>query len=394
MGKIVIAGGGISGLAARYRFSRRFPEAKIVLYEKSGRLGGCIESSPDPYFFERGPRTIKASRSGELLQLIEELDLQSQIIHSSKDSRKRYLWVDQKLRPLSSLIPRLIPALLKEWRQPYPWAGGDESIASFAERRLGKFAAEMLFDPLTLGIFAGDIHHLSISACFPELKAMEQKYGSLTRAFFKQKKEKKSKGLFTLKGGLQTLIDRLVEKGRGDIYLNTPLEILPKERTILAVSAPVVPSFFKEDTVVETFFKSLPSVPLTVVNFAFKEKGLTPKGFGYLVPSKENETILGVVFDSSIFPSQNQAMETRLTVMLREGGREEAISALKRHLRIESSPSAVHVKTYPHAVPQYGVGHLERVDVFKAHLKEHYPHVTCMGNYLRGVSLNSCVKVG
>jgi len=391
MEKIVIVGGGISGLAARYRLSRQLPEAEIILYEKSGRLGGCIESSQDPYFFERGPRTIKASRSGALLQLIEELDLQSEIIYSSKNARKRYLWVDQKLRPLSSFIPKLIPALLREWRRPYPWAG-DESIASFVERRLGKFAAETLFDPLTLGIFAGDIHHLSISACFPELKAMEQGYGSLTRAFFKRKKEKKTKGLLTLKGGLQTLIDRLVEKGRGAIHVNTPLKELPKERTILAVPSSVVPSFFKGDAVVETFFESVPSVPLTVVNIAFKEKGLTPKGFGYLVPSKENETILGVVFDSSIFPSQDQEGETRLTVMLRNGGIEEALSALKRHLRIESFPSAVHVKTYPHAVPQYGVGHLERVNGFKAHLKEHYPHVTCIGNYLEGVSLNSCIK--
>lgn len=392
MEKIVVVGGGLSGLAARYRASKQFPEAKIVLYEKSGRLGGCIESSLDPYFFERGPRTIKASRSGDLLQLIQELDLQSEIIHSSKSARRRYLWVDQKLRPFSSFIPRLIPALLKEWRQPYPWAG-DESIASFAQRRFGKFVAEMLFDPLTLGIFAGDINHLSISACFPELKAMEQEYGSLTRAFFKRRKEKKAKGLLTLRGGLQTLIDRLVEKGRGDIHLNTPLESLPKERTILAVPAPVVPSFFKGDAAVETFIKSVPSAPLTVVNVAFKEKDLTPKGFGYLVPSKENETILGVVFDSSIFPGQNQEGETRLTVMLRKGGQEEALSALKRHLGIEGSPSAVHVKTYPHAVPQYGVGHLERVDVFMAHLQEHYPHVTCIGNYLRGVSLNSCIKV-
>jgi len=393
MEKVVIVGGGISGLAARYRLSRQFPEAEITLYEKSGRLGGCIESSQDPYFFERGPRTIKASRSGALLQLIEELDLHSEIIYSSKNARKRYLWVDQKLRPLSSFIPKLIPALLREWRQPYPWAG-DESIASFVERRLGKFAAETLFDPLTLGIFAGDIHHLSISACFPELKAMEQGYGSLTRAFFKRKREKKTKGLLTLKGGLQTLIDRLVEQGKGAIHVNTPLEELPKERTVLAVPSSVVPSFFKGDAVVETFFESVPSVPLTVVNIAFKEKGLTPQGFGYLVPSKENETILGVVFDSSIFPSQGQEEETRLTVMLRNGGREEALSALKRHLRIESFPSAVHVKTYPHAVPQYGVGHLERVDVFKEHLKEHYPHVTCIGNYLEGVSLNSCIKAG
>ena len=391
MKKIVIAGGGISGLSARYYLSKRYPNADIVLFEKSGRLGGCIESVSDPYFFETGPRTIKASRSGELLKLIEDLDLKSEVVYSSKHAKRRYLWIDQKLRTLPSLIRPLIPALLKEWRQPYPWEG-DESIASFVERRLGKYAAETFFDPITLGIFAGDIHNLSISACFPELKAMEREFGSLTRALFKKKKKKKQKGLFTLIGGLQTLIDRLVERGRGEIHLNTPLESLNNEHTILALPAPAAANLFQEDSVVRAFFLSVPSVSLTVVNIAFKEKVLNREGFGYLVPSKEKEEIMGVVFDSSLFPNQNREGETRLTAFLRQGGEEEALSGLQRHLGIQETPTTLRVKTYPHAVPQYRVGHLKRVETFENHLKQHYPHVTCIGNYLRGVSLNACVR--
>ncbi|MCB1107285.1 MAG: protoporphyrinogen oxidase [Chlamydiia bacterium] len=390
MKKITIIGGGISGLVARYRLSQ-VPDVEVTLYEKSERLGGCIESLQDPYFFEMGPRTIKASRSEDLLKLIQQLDLETEIIYSSKHAKKRYLWVDQKLQAIPSLLPPLLPALFNEWRRP-ALIDSDESIASFAKRRFGTYGAETFFDPLTRGIFGGDMNTLSISACFPELKALEQTYGSLTRALIKKKREKKPKGLFTLKGGLQTLVDRLVKRGKGKIHLSTPIEALPEGETVIALPVREGAKLFQDDQKALSFFKSVPTISLTVVNVAFKGETLVPQGFGYLVPSKERENILGVVFDSSIFPMQNREKETRLTVMLRDGGEREALFALKKHLSICKIPDRVHVKTYPYAVPQYCVGHLERVEAFEAHLKEHYPHITCIGNYLRGVSLNACVK--
>ena len=396
MKKIIIAGGGISGLAARYYLSKRYPEAEIVLVEKGDRLGGCIQSSDTPFFFERGPRTIKASRADALISLIDEIGLSDEMIYSSKEARRRFLWKKGKLEaltPFSPLIRPMLPALLKEWRQPYPWEG-DETIASFATRRFGKYVAETLFDPLTLGIFAGDIHKLSISACFPELKAMEMDYGSLTRAFFKKKKEKKKRGLFTLRGGLQTLIDRLIEKGRGEIHLNTPLTSLSEEKLILALPAPAVKGLFSGDGEIQQFFDLLEGASITVVNVAYKKELLKKKEFGYLVPSSEKEKVLGVVFDSAIFPLQNQTRdETRLTVMLREGGVETALEGLQRHLGIQSEPIEIQLKEWKEAIPQYGVGHLKRVEMFEKHLKEKYPHIRCIGNYLHGASVNQCVHL-
>lgn len=400
MKKIIIAGGGISGLVARYRLSQRYPDANIVLYEKSDRLGGCIETIKKPYFFERGPRTFKASRCQSLLDLIDELDLSKDLLYSSKDAKRRYLWKDGKLHALpihplgiftSSIIRPFLPSLLKEWRQPC-LAGEDESIASFVERRLGKYAAETFFDPLTLGIFAGDIHQLSIAACFPELKKMEQEFGSLTKALLKKKKTQKRKGLFTLKGGVLTLVDRLVERGKGEIHLNTPLESLDEKELVLALSAPAAASLFKNDPIAKDFFASIPSTSLTVVNVAYQNLKLNYPGFGYLVPTSEKEKVLGVVFDSSIFPQQNSKNETRLTVMLRHGDSKEALDAIKRHLGIQQEPNEVHVKKYSHAIPQYQIGHLKRVNGFEEHLVKHYPHITCLGNYLHGVSLNHCIQ--
>ena len=194
MKKIIIAGGGISGLTARYYLSKKYPDAEITLYEKSDRLGGCVQSDKKSFFFEKGPRTFRASRSDELIKLIKELQIEEEIVYSSKESQRRYLLKDQKLQPLRKVMLKMIPALLKEWRQPYPW-GEDESIETFVKRRLGSYAAETLFDPLTLGIFAGDMRKLSIRSCFPELKALEMEYGSLTKGLFKSKKKGKLKGL-------------------------------------------------------------------------------------------------------------------------------------------------------------------------------------------------------
>lgn len=398
MKKILIAGGGISGLAMRYRLSKTYPDAEITLIEKSNRLGGCIASTHSPYFFEGGPRTFKASRSPHLLALIEELGLSKELIFSSPHAKKRYLWTEGKLQPLptsplglfSPLMRPLLPALLKEWKQPYPWEG-DETIASFVKRRLGTYAAETLFDPLTLGIYAGKIEELSISACFPQLKALEMEYGSLTKGFLKKKKEKKRRGLFTLRGGIETLIRALAEKGRGEIHLNRALESLDHEHLVLALPAPAAATFFKDDPAARTFFDHLPTASLTAVNIAYDAPLLKEQGFGYLVPTKEKEMILGTVFDSSLFPSQNRLNETRLTVMMQNGGENEALDALNRHLRISRAPSHLQVTHYPHAVPQFQVDHLKRLKLFEKHLATHYPHITCIGNYLRGASLEHCV---
>ena len=393
--KVLIAGGGISGLTARYVLSQAYPNCAITLLEKGNTLGGCIQTAPSPLFFERGPRTFKASRSQPLLQLIDKLGLSKEIVYSNPKALRRFIWKKGKLRaltPFSSLVLPLFFPLLKEWRQS-PLAHKDETIASFATRRFGKYAAETFFDPLTLGIFGGNMETLSMSACFPTLKAMETDYGSLTRAFLKKKPTHRSKRpLFTLKGGLQTLIDRLVEKGRGEIHLNTPLTSLEEGATVLALPASAIQSLFLKDPHIQTFFNQINHVSLTVVQVAFKTDLIKKKGFGYLVPTSEKDPIMGVMFDSAIFPLHNQnPSETRLTVMLKTGGIDTALKGLERHLGIREAPIYIAIKRWKDVLPQYGINHLERVTTFEKHMQTHYPHIHCIGNFLRGVSVSECI---
>ncbi|MCB1084490.1 MAG: protoporphyrinogen oxidase [Chlamydiia bacterium] len=388
MKKIVIGGGGIAGLTARYFLSKKYPQAEIVLYEKSGRLGGVIETLQTPYFFEKGPRTFKASRCPTLLNLIRDLGLEGEIIRSNPAASKRYLLKGGKLSSLNFLALSMTLSLLKEWKQPVK--EGDETIQAFATRRLGADVTKNLIDPLTLGIFGGKIEELSISACFPTLKAMESEYGSLTKAFIKKKKGKKAKGLFTLKRGMESLITALKEKGRGEIFLNTPMPLLEGDLNVLAMPPAEAQKIFKEEQSTQ-FFQEIGSATLTVVNVAFPPGALKQEGFGYLIPSSEKEDVLGVVFDSSIFPEQSMAGETRLSIMLRKGGIKEALAALEAHLKITATPLFTAIHHYPKAIPQFHVGHLERLTQFNAACREAYPHIRCIGNYLQGVSLEATI---
>lgn len=345
--KYLILGGGITGLSAAWHLKKKDPDAQITLLEKENRLGGWIQTSREGGFlFEKGPRTFQLGRSPHLLKLINELNLQ--II--SSPPLKRYLYYKGKLRSLSSLLPILVPYLLRE---PFiaPSTLADESIYDFAARRFSPKIAEMFFDPLTLGIYGGDIRELSMRACFPALFDLERTKGSLVRAFFSSPKT--PKGLFTLAGGMETLIHTLEKKLSIDIVLNCEVESIS--------SAEVVANgkVWRADRVISALPPSFPSKSLWVVNLVFPSEVISKRGFGYLVPTKEKESLLGVVFDSTIFPQQNRQNETRLTAMLQPEEPEPistALKALRRHLNITAEPLYASTFFAKNAIPQFPVG--------------------------------------
>lgn len=348
--KIRIVGGGITGLAAAWYAQKRFQQASITLYEKQNRLGGWIQTSFEGGFlFEKGPRTFQASRSGALKALIDELGIPT--IASSPHAKKRFIYHKGKLRSIGSFIPMLIPYFVRELFIK-PRDKGDESIYSFASRRFSPRIAKLFFDPLTLGIYAGDIHKLSIRSCFPALHKMEQKYGSLVRAGLKGKSSKQ-KGLFTIKSGMQTLVDQLEKQLKCEFVLNKEVERVSKDHVIIdgeRVGA---------DLVLDARPPNLPKNSIWVVNLGYNQDILQKKGFGYLVPSMEGESVLGVIFDSSIFPEQNQPHQTRLTAMVRSQEKEpkkRVLNALKTHLGIDETPALCSQFLAFEAIPQFCVG--------------------------------------
>jgi len=359
----LILGGGISGLSAAWFLSRKHPNAKITLLEKENRLGGWIQTTrQNGYLFEKGPRTFPLGRSPFLLALIRDLGLE--IIHSDPAASKRYLWHKGRLRSAGSFLPRLIPYLIRELFIP-PATCDDESIYDFAARRFSPKIAQTLFDPLTLGIYAGDIRKLSIRSCFPKLFEWERTKGSVVRGLFSSPKQ--AKGLFTLPNGMETLIHALQKQLPIEIVLNCKVESIGDRQVIAGGKT------WYADQIISTLPSARPAKSLWVVHLSFEGPVLRKRGFGYLVPSQEKESVLGMIWDSAIFPQQNQGNETRLTAMVREEEKEPlqaALRALALHLGIKAQLSHSSLFYAQNAIPQFEVG----------------------GPFSEGISVEDCIR--
>lgn len=207
----------------------------------------------------------------------------------------------------------------------------------------------------------------------------------------------------------------------GDIFLNQSLKKIEflkegvlvhlSDRTIRAdhlistIPATALSSLIMgEDKELGFKLQSLPSSSIVSVQLGFKKFQLKRQGFGYLIPQREKEPILGTVFDSSLFPEQSSSpQEGRMTVMMggshnlplislpKEKLKEMAIDAVQRHLNPLPSPDFVSCHLHPHAIPQYHLGHLDWVEEVQSRMGRVSPHVTLLGSSFYGVSVNDCI---
>lgn len=447
MKKVVIIGAGISGLSLAWHLQKRCgANIDLHIIDKAPRAGGWMHTKKiDGFLFEMGPRTFKASKCHALLELIYDMGLEESLIFSSKDSMKRYIYLNGRLQLLPSNPFSLFTSPLtrgslftfaKEWFIP-SGTGDDESIYDFVTRRLNKKIANTLFDPFTLGIFAGDIRKLSIKSCFPSLFDWERNKGSLTRGIFSLLKEKIQKkqvinpyhqlshvGLFSLKEGNYRLIKELTSKINADFQYSTEVSsINPKENGVevvtpsrsifadhvfLATPMEVTKNFLSFIPESELgFFNDLKTVTLGAVYLGYKKNLLQDKAFGYLIPSSEKEKVLGVVWDSIIFPKRNTfPEETKLTVVIGGAHNPEstkftesdcialAKDAVRRHMGITDEPDAIGYTLAKDSIPQFEVGHFRKLEALEKTLKKLCPNVGLVGNYLDSVSVNGCVERG
>lgn len=443
----VIIGAGISGLALGWFLKQNQQEnIQLTILEASKRVGGWIQTRiEDNFLFEQGPRSFRPAGTGiATLQLIESLGLQKKIIFASKAARKRYLYTDQQLcclptGPISLITSRFNYKIFKAiWKDWFAKKGSqeDESIYSFVNRRLGHGIAELFFDPLVSGIYAGDIKQLSIKSCFPSLQALEHQHGSIFLGALKKCSKKtlptpslssfveqaRHQGLFTLEDGVQSLVDTLAKSLSGSIRLECAVKKLTfasdsigvelmdnqhisADKLFIAIPPKQLVDLIASDyPVMKSLLSSVSSTSVAVINLGYRTAVLKQEGFGYLVPSREKQKLLGVVWDSSAFPQQNAyPQQTRLTAML--GGVycidfdsysekaliEMALKELREHLGITKAPDYIAVKRACHAIPQYGVGHHSAVEQIEAAFKALSPHVGILGNGFHGISVNDCI---
>lgn len=387
--KILILGGGISGLSAAWFLHKKYPTAHLTLLEKAPQIGGCISTQKKGNFlFEMGPRTFQRARSPKLLELIREAGLENDLIDSDPAAKTRYLWVKGKLRSVQSFWPTLVRGILRDVVAPRG-ATSEESIHSFATRHFGKKVAELFFDPLAKGVFGGESQKLSLNACFPSLKTMEDNHRSIVWAMLKKPKST-AHGLFTLRHGMQQLALALSQIPI-EVHTSCTIECITPECVMAGGKQ------WQADWIISAL-PGLEIARLTGIDLALRNElisvvnlgyeGKWPRqGYGYLVPSSEKEELLGQIWDSAVF---GETALTRLTSMVRSSNPiYAALEAMRRHLGETREPKQM--CSNDAIIPQYDLGHGEKVARFEAVVSARFPMLKLVGNYLSGPSVEACI---
>lgn len=421
--KVAILGGGISGLSLAYFLKKRSQTPlSISVFEKSEIPGGWIRSSVEEgFFFEQGPRSLRGQDSAETVSLLRELGLENQLVQAPPEAYVRYLYHQGRLEKVPSSIfeaicsPLTRPFIGTFFKEIFKPQGNveDESIFAFFERRFSTQFAETFIDPLLKGIFAGDARKLSMRAAFPKLKALEEQHGSLIKGMLFSKRTEGLKGIYGLKSGLGEMIETLKIHLKEELQLANPVLQLEKKGKSLYVKTASGSALFdrvistlpahalKEILPPSTLQQELDEIPfasVAVCTLGYQQRVNPYPGFGYLVPSREQQEILGVVFDSSAFPFHNRhPEETRMTVMLDPLDRsqkaclEVAIRAVNRHLGIEKKPDFSRCLFAKQAIAQYPVGFPRLLRRLEQSVQE-FPGLSFLGTSFHGISVNQAIS--
>jgi oxygen-dependent protoporphyrinogen oxidase len=445
--RVVIVGGGISGLALAHGLGSR--GTGVTLLEESPRLGGTIQTySRDGFITEAGPNSF-VDREPTLRALAASLGIAERIRAADPSAKRRYLYTRGKLRA----VPASPPAFLKSDVLPLGAKlrmmgelftrrapEGDESLAAFGRRHVGRVATEVLVDAVQTGIYAGDVEALSVAAVFPKVVELERQHRSLvlgmarTQAAEREARKalppgedvtRPSGAVCSFDGGLRVLVDALAEKlgpvartdarvlglrreGNGwrlTVEEHGQRAELAAEKVVLAVPAYVAAELVRPlDERLAQRVAGIPYAPVAVVHLGFAPGSMPPPdGFGFLVPSRERRRLLGAIHASSTFPWRAEGGRILYTCMVGGAKRPELVeledaalvTLVREELRelagVTAEPIFSEVFHWKRGIPQYNVGHLERVAAIDEGLAR-WPGLYLTGNAYKGIGLIDCVR--
>ncbi len=439
--RVVVVGGGIAGLSLGFRLKTAADaNLDVLVLERSDRPGGNIRTeNHDGFLIEWGPNGF-LDNVPETFRLVEDLGLGHRVVRSSDESRRRFIYRHGRLHevptsPFSFLWSRLLSTRGKlriarePWAKPAPRC--DETIHAFATRRIGLEAADALVDPMVSGIFAGNARELSLRACFAKMAEMEEQHGGLFKAMLAKMRERKAAvdvgptgKLTSFVGGSQDLIDALAVRLGSSLRLNTAATGLKSlgpdwlvqtsrdpvraDAVVLAGAAGISADLIKPFSYgIASTLRQTPSAPMAVVCLGYDEAAVERvrgrlNGFGFLVPRGEGLRILGALWDSSVYPYRAAKGHVLIRAMI--GGAhdpdvlslsdqdivETARHELRLAMHLKLDPLFVKVIRHPLGIPQYTVGHLDRLAEVDRRLAA-WPGLFLAGNAYRGPSINACI---
>lgn len=455
--RVVVIGGGITGLTAAYRLTQaartqRLP-LDVVLLEASPRLGGTIATQHQHgLLMEQGPDCLLAAKPWGV-RLSEELGLSEALIGTTAQYRQSFIVRAGTLVPVPQGFYLMVPgswwSLLTtpvfSWRGkvrmaldvviPRRTATQDESLAQFVTRRLGREALERMAQPMVGGIYTADPRYLSMQATMPQFVEMERQHGSLLRAMLSRQRHAvvptagtsgPRYGMFvSFRQGMQTLVEALAARLPSDtvrcqarvsrlqyvpgtarwmVHLSRQ-PALEADAVCLTLPAPQAGQLLMDvDRALATALQEIQYASSAIVNIACKRADVAHAlhGMGFVVPAIERRPYIACSFSSVKFAGRAPHDQVLLRVFVggalqheQLAGSDTAIQEavyhdLRQLLGISGAPLYMSLTRHPEAMPQYHVGHLDRVARIEA-LGQRLPGLALAGNAYQGVGIPDCI---
>lgn len=443
--RVVIVGGGISGLATAYYLKRELGErVRVTLVEAAPRLGGKISTQQlAGHLVDTGPDALMVRAPG-LTALLADLGLTGEVVAPAVQGS--YLWSRGRLRRLPpgtlfGVPDRLLALLRARLLSPAglaraaldlvlprrPARSPDPSVADVVLPRLGSQVYERLVEPLLGGVYAGPADRLSARSTVPDIAALARDHRSLYLGLRRLRKQPPAAAggpaLVTFTTGLARLVRALAAGlSSDDLRLGVPADVLARDGTGYQVGLADGHSIAAEAVVLATpafvttrllrsvapgaaaALSEVPYADVATLTLAYPRSAIPGRldATGFLVPPREGRLLVGCSWSGVKWPHLADDAVVLVRCMVgRYGDRRwvdmdddtllhDVHEELVEAMGLTAPPVAHHVQRWPQALPQYLVGHQARLDTVEAALRG-LPGVHLTGAAYRGVGLASCV---
>lgn len=449
---IAIIGAGITGLSSAYFIKKQRPDIDVTIYEASNRTGGKIQTyRTEGYTIELGPESY-LGRKQIMTDIAKEIGLENDLI--TNQTGQSFIYAKNKLFPIPGGSILGVPTDIKPFLKTKLISptgkltagldlfkksiemNHDISVGSFFRQRLGDEVLENLIEPLMGGIYGTNIDDLSLMSTFPEFKQREEQFGSLIKGMRYEKEQRQKqrqlypgapKGQFKqFRHGLSSFIEALTKYVLNlgvKIEFNTPIQdIIVAQKSYEIVTSETKTEYdgvlvttphqtfmqwFGNDPSFD-YFNTMNSTTVATVVLAFDEENIenTYDGTGFVIARTSKTSITACTWTSKKWPFTTPEGKVLIRAyvgkpddtVVDDHTDEEIVNIVKKDLSqmmtFKGAPDFSIVNRLPKSMPQYHVGHIDRIKEVQTHIKTSYPRLRITGASFEAVGLPDCIQQG
>lgn len=447
--KIVVIGGGITGLSSTFYLKKELEKQnldyELVLLEAGTKVGGKIDTMKrDGYIIERGPDSF-LRRKPEMKDLVKDLGMEDCLVENA--TGENFVLAKQGLHaiPKGSImgIPTRFRPFIKSrllsssgkfrvlgdlFLGKKRVANEDMALGTFLRARVGDEMVDNILEPLMSGIYAGDLDEMSAEATGEQFLKLEDEHGSLLKGVRQIYNETTAKQpteatFLTVREGLSSVVSaleqelstKIIKKGkrvqaitrqpRGYEITISKKEKLQADSIFIALPYQEIVPLFRGDAVFEQIGE-IPAASVATVAMVFPKDAVEEdiKGSGFVVSRNEDFSMAACSWIHRKWP--HTVPEDKILLRAFVGRRKEesivdladkaieetVLSDLNRIMKINQPPEFTTVTRWRNSIPQYTVGHEHRKEAIYSEFKQSYPGIFAGGASFEGVELSECVR--